>query len=356
MEKVTITTIARECGVSIGTVDRALNGRGRINPETQKRVLEAAERLGYRRNRLASALGKQRKYKIAVLSPRSPGFFFSYVEDGICEAQKDMLDYGVTVDQFHTDFLDYEEQVEALEAIDKSKYDGLVLTVSSEKLAEKLDLFVEAGIPVVTFNSDAHTSRRLFFVGEDAYKSGRMCGSLMGRMLGGRGRVATYVSYLTPGSPLDRLRGFLDVLKREYPGVEVLEPREYYEREATVGALVEETIGRFGPLDGVFANTASGTVGMGRYFAKPRGTHKPLLIGYDVTPEVEGYLKDDICDLIVDQNPQKQSYYGVTLLCRHLMENWKPEVDQLEIRVKLVMRENVDDYSPDNNRDQHILL
>ena len=38
------------------------------------------------------------------------------------------------------------------------------------------------------------------------------------------------------------------------------------------------------------------------------------------------------------------------------MEKWEPQVDQLEIRVKLVMRDNVDDYSPEKNRDEHILL
>ena len=106
----------------------------------------------------------------------------------------------------------------------------------------------------------------------------------------------------------------------------------------------------------MFANSASGTVGIGRYYSQHAVENKPLLMGYDITAEVGTYLRDGVCDIIVDQNPQKQSYYGVTLLCKHLMENWTPKVDRFEIRVKLVMRDNVEDYLPECNRDQHILL
>lgn len=356
MPKVTINTIAQECNVSVGTVDRALNSRGRINPETQRRILEAADRLGYRRNKLASALGRQRKYRIAVLCPRVPEYFFSIVEEGIREAQKDMMDYGFTIDQFYTNFLNFEEQEAALAQINQSQYDGLVLTASSERLAESLNRFVKAGIPVVTFNSDARDSDRLFFVGEDAYKSGRLCGTLMGRMLGGKGRVATLVSYLTPGSPGERLRGFIDAMRDAYPEIELLPTQEYLEREDLAAEQIGQITAQHGPLSGVFANSASGTVGIGRYYSQHAVEKKPLLMGYDITAEVGAYLRDGVCDIIVDQNPQKQSYYGVTLLCKHLMENWTPKVDRFEIRVKLVMRDNVEDYLPECNRDQHILL
>lgn len=38
------------------------------------------------------------------------------------------------------------------------------------------------------------------------------------------------------------------------------------------------------------------------------------------------------------------------------MQNWKPRTDRLEIRIKLVMRDNVDDYNPEKNRDAYIML
>ncbi|MCB8883763.1 LacI family DNA-binding transcriptional regulator [Acidisoma cellulosilytica] len=43
-----IRELAAELGISIGTISRAMNGRPNVNPATKARVLEAAERLGYR--------------------------------------------------------------------------------------------------------------------------------------------------------------------------------------------------------------------------------------------------------------------------------------------------------------------
>lgn len=356
MKKVTIKTIAQMCNVSVGTVDRALNGRGRISPETEKKILDMAEKLNYQRNQLASALGKHHSYRIAILSPRMPEGFFSLVEKGIHDAQKELLDYGISIEQFHTNLLNYEEQKEVLEIINKEKYDGLVLTASSEKLAEQINNKINSGLPVVTFNSDLKDSKRLFFVGEDAYKSGGLCASQMGGLLHGKGRVAIIVSYLTPGSSSDRVNGFTDVLRNRYPNIEILEPCECYEREENAKSIVGTLLNKYGEINGIFANSASSTAGIGRYFVENTVPQKPILIGYDVMPEVADYLRNGIFDMVIDQNPQKQSYYGLTLMGQHLMNNWLPQASHLSLRVKMVMRDNVDDFCDELNQDNHILL
>ena len=92
MAKVTIQTIARAARVSVGTVDRAINSRGRIKPDTKMQILRIAEELGYTPNKIASALGRQRKFKIGVLIPRYPAFFFQYLRMGIVKAAGELAD------------------------------------------------------------------------------------------------------------------------------------------------------------------------------------------------------------------------------------------------------------------------
>ena len=57
---VTIRQIAEAAGVSRGTVDRALNNRGRIRPEVAERVRQIAEEMGYKPNQLGRALSMSR--------------------------------------------------------------------------------------------------------------------------------------------------------------------------------------------------------------------------------------------------------------------------------------------------------
>lgn len=66
---VTISDVARAAGVSPGTVSRVLNARGniRISETTRQQVLDAVQRLGYRRNRFASALRSQRSGVIGAI-------------------------------------------------------------------------------------------------------------------------------------------------------------------------------------------------------------------------------------------------------------------------------------------------
>lgn len=62
-----IKDVARECGVSVATVSKALNGHSDISHATKERVKEAAERLGYMPNSAARALKTNRTYNLGVL-------------------------------------------------------------------------------------------------------------------------------------------------------------------------------------------------------------------------------------------------------------------------------------------------
>lgn len=69
MTKIGIKDIAAEAGVSIATVSHAFRNPGRVSDETRKKVLDAAEKIGYTPNRLAASLRTSRSGNIVVIIP-----------------------------------------------------------------------------------------------------------------------------------------------------------------------------------------------------------------------------------------------------------------------------------------------
>src|SRR6476661_1607470 len=78
--RVSIRDVAREAGVSVTTVSHALNGKGRLNPETRERVREVADRLGYRPNPAARSLVSGRTGLIAAVPSLPAGLNIEFTE------------------------------------------------------------------------------------------------------------------------------------------------------------------------------------------------------------------------------------------------------------------------------------
>src|SRR5512139_3088628 len=72
---VTISDVAALAGVSVGTVSKALNGRGSLRPETRDRVQAAARRLGFQANEAARSLSSGRTYTVGMITTDTIGRF-----------------------------------------------------------------------------------------------------------------------------------------------------------------------------------------------------------------------------------------------------------------------------------------
>jgi LacI family transcriptional regulator len=71
----TISDVAHLAGVSVGTVSKALNGRGSLRAETRHRVVSAAEQLGFQPNKSAVALNSGRTYTVGMITTDTIGRF-----------------------------------------------------------------------------------------------------------------------------------------------------------------------------------------------------------------------------------------------------------------------------------------
>ncbi|WP_404436966.1 LacI family transcriptional regulator [Microbacterium aerolatum] len=101
--RVTISDVATAAGVSRATATRALKGEGRFAEETQRRILEAAERLGYVRNTMAAELAAGRTGTVGLMlrdaSNPAYGLLFSLLQDEAHRRGLDLVTVTIGADQ-----------------------------------------------------------------------------------------------------------------------------------------------------------------------------------------------------------------------------------------------------------------
>lgn len=146
--QITIVDIAEAAGVSIATVSNVLNRRSvPMSEETIRKVEEAAERLGYRRNVMAASLSRRKSYELGLLVPSFGGYYGQFAE----MMQRSAHQYGYHLSVFSSGGFDPEIEKRHLEVLLQRRVDGLVshgLAMTQEATRQ----LVGEGTPLVLFN------------------------------------------------------------------------------------------------------------------------------------------------------------------------------------------------------------
>ena len=140
----TIRDVAREAGVSIGTVSKVLNKTGTLALETRKRVTEVAERLQFRPNTLAKSLHSGLSGSIGLISNDSFGRFTMPIMEGL-EAVLAPLGIGVFMCNATDDPAREAAHVEQLLA---KQVDGIIVTARRSDRRPTAQL-TNLGVPVI---------------------------------------------------------------------------------------------------------------------------------------------------------------------------------------------------------------
>ncbi len=120
----TIRDVARLAGVSVGTVSHVINGSRAVREDTRQRVERAIAVLGYRPNRLARALVRQRTGMIGMIIPDVTNPFFAELLRG---AEDALVEFGYEVIFGNSDNQPAKEQA-YLNAFRERRVDAVILT------------------------------------------------------------------------------------------------------------------------------------------------------------------------------------------------------------------------------------
>lgn len=264
---------------------------------------------------------------------------FTYANKG---AQRAAAELGnVEVIYYGPDHADQLKQKEILESFISQKVDGIAISVlDADFLTSTIDKAVDAGIPVVTWDSDAPKSKRIAFYGVDDYRSGQIMGERAAELLKGKGTVA-FLTSLGANNLMRRMDGAKDVLAK-YPGIKIVETFDIKEDSVRCAELIATGSNRYPDL-GAWISVGGWPVFTANALA-PVNPAKTKFISFDTNPPAPELLKSGKVQVLLGQK-----YFGwgsepIRILVDLVRNGKKPAAIIIDSGVDVVTMDNVNEY------------
>lgn len=302
-----LAQVAQLAGVGIATVDRVLNERGSVSPDTTRKVIDAARRLNLARS-LPVAYRRGLRLEVILARPDLP--LFQRLNRAFVDAAS-TLDRSIIVQR---SFIDEAKPGLAAERIVATQADAVVLYAQElPSVIDAVSSITVGGKPVVTLCSDLPTSPRLAYVGIDHYSAGRTAAYFMTRMARRPGPVIVLTHCLDYRAHAERIGGFRDWLSEHSADLSVaciLEGREAPDlsERLLAGALL-------GYADAVGIYSTSGAnVAVDQALRTTGRTGDIVFIGHELNELTRSLLIDGTMALTIDQNPERQARAALDIL------------------------------------------
>lgn len=339
-KKIALVDVARELGLSIGTVDRALHDRPGVNPMTRAKVLQMARTLGYRPNLAARALSSKKRTRIAAVLPRDPWGYFESVNEGILEAAQATESAGVEIDSVAYAWMG-EGESESIEAALQDGISGLIISPGVfEVVRPVIRKASRINIPVVCVATDAPGTERLSVVQTDPAVSGALAAELLGTALAGKGKLAVVMGSRATMTHLEILHGFQAMLEAHFPKLKLAAVLEAQDDPELAYKKTMELMAIEPALAGVYVSTSnSGAVF--RALDETGRTKKIPVVTMDLFPEVAERLRQGAVLATIHQRPRKQGREAFRALYGFLNDGVCPPAST-SISPQVIMRGNLD--------------
>src|ERR1700722_128288 len=223
-------------------------------------------------------------------------------------------EYGVTEEMRGPDTFTPAIEVDEFRAAVARKPAGILVSVADPKLmGPEISKAIAAGIPVITIDSDAPDSQRLYFIGTNNLEAGRLGGQRVAAALSGKGNV---VFFTMPGQPNleERLKGYKDAFAN-YPGIKIVEVFDMKGESGTAMDKANEYMARTGAskINALICLEASAGKDVAEAFkrTKPQGT---IIMAMDVDQPSLTLVKDGTIDATVSQKPYTMALLGLKAL------------------------------------------
>jgi len=291
-------------------------------------------------------------YRIAVIPKGMTHVFWKSIHAGAVKAEHELKQTGVEVEIIWKGPLkedDRESQIRVVEDFITRGVSGIVLApLDDAALRIPVRDAVNNSIPVVIIDSGLNSQDYTSFVATDNYIGGKKGGERLAEILSGKGRVVMLRCHEGSASSTKREQGFLDVLKENYPEIEVVSSNQYGGVTTESAYIASENL--LAPLrkdnvklaiDGIFCPNESTTFGMLRALEDSGFAGKVNFVGFDSSERLVQALRKGHIKGLVLQDPINMGYLGVKTIVAHLRGQMVQ--GQIDTGSMVATPENMDD-------------
>lgn len=343
---VTQKDIANDLGISLITVQRALNNSGYVSLEVRNRINEYVKKNDYHPHRAASSLARGSRELICLFSTEEPSSFWTEVKKGILTATGQIEYLGFQVEYYQIPYADIDYYIESVKsAIDRDASAIAVVNNHEYDMTRIFAMLDKSEIPYAAFNIDAPESRRMYYVGPEYAREGQLAGNFFDLCLPGGGTIIDLswkaeVQGQLPGADINQER--LNGLSAYCTSRQHLELRSIVlEKGRNTGKLFNDVkqkdIQLLRNAQGIYIPHFEQ-----RHFEELFSLlqHRVPIVTSLYSDFTVDYLHHDKISAVVFQDPVMQGYLTVKTLEHFIEKNQKPQTDDYLIVPQLMLKEN----------------
>jgi ribose transport system substrate-binding protein len=222
--------------------------------------------------------------------------------------------YKVTAKVVGPDGYDAQAELAELQKAVAAKASGILISVADAAVLQPgINAAIDAGIPVLTIDSDAAGSRRLYFIGTNNLDAGRLIGKRVIEKLGTKGNLIVFTFAGQPNTE-ERLKGLKDALTQR-PDIKIVDVIDV-KGDARLAfdkaqVLLDQTGAK--KIDG-FVSLESASGKMVADAIKRANATDRLLVAFDVSQDTLDGIKAGVINATIAQKPYTMGAFGLKLL------------------------------------------
>src|ERR1700730_10583206 len=215
---------------------------------------------------------------------------------------------------------------DAVDQAVQKKATGILLGVTDPALLkDSIDKAVAAGVPVITIDSDAPSSKRLFFIGTNNYQAGFTGGLRLAKELKDKGNVVVF-SMPDQSNLQERLRGYKEALAKT-PGIKITrvvdiqgDPRIAFDTTTQIVGKERDKVDAFVCLEALSGKEVAGVLNSYHVTGK-------VVMAMDTDQETLDWIQKSVIAATIAQKPYTMAFVGVLML-DNLYHHKPPSLDQ----------------------------